>query len=39
MYPAGLNVARMAHLPSSVIQRAGVRAAAMEEETLQRIAG
>lgn len=34
---AGLNVARMAHLPPSVIKQAGVRAAQMESDTLRRL--
>ncbi len=33
---AGLNVARMAHLPPSVIECAGLKAAAMEADTLKR---
>ncbi|KAK9916549.1 hypothetical protein WJX75_003960 [Coccomyxa subellipsoidea] len=33
----GLNVARMAHLPPSVIEQAGVRAAQMESDTLRRL--
>lgn len=30
----GLNVARMAHLPASVIERAAVKAQQMEEQTV-----
>ena len=33
----GLNVARMAHLPLSVIEQAGIRAAQMECDTLRRL--
>ncbi|CAL8467013.1 g6549 [Coccomyxa elongata] len=35
----GLNVARMAHLPQSVIEQAEIRAAQMESDTLRRLSG